>query len=485
MYFRVPANFGEPAPISFPNIRTIPPPGLGEPTVQIVHPRPDIGDLVDYLDATVRARGRVTVPTQRVNFLVKLDPHDKPTWWKRLWEDPVKVFPSVRVTIELVEVGPTLFPFSNYELSALVSQGLQEYLLKLHSKNPSCGDFVTAIGGGFRITTQASIEKELGIDGQLDNLLKQAKITLPMSPADQQKHFWIVYATFPAEITKYLIPEGRVVLDEFEFDKSSLTKTHVGKIIAIARHSVAMAKSIAPPTIGLMGHTDARGIEKYNEGLGQRRASTVQEALRKAIDGISPGLSSQIKINTKSFGETKPLIRATTEAEHARNRRVEVLLPTPRPRCPRVPLRAVVQRALKLLPRLGSAEQAQRIRCLLGKVVQKGGDDRWVYGQLALEVYNNDLRLGTYPFSLLRDALSMETFGAAVPDAQILKNLELIDGRIIQGIGTVNELMGRLKLAASQGVPLIGKMKAMDALRAWMFERVKDDKSIYSCYRNV
>src|SRR5262252_4014403 len=106
--------------------------GLGEVSVKIVTPRPNISDLVDYLDVTVRVRGRVTVPTQRVNFLVKLDPPGKPTWWKRLWEDPLKVFPNVLVTIELVQVGPSLFPFSNYDRSVLVNHGLQEYLLKLH-----------------------------------------------------------------------------------------------------------------------------------------------------------------------------------------------------------------------------------------------------------------------------------------------------------------------------------------------------------------
>src|SRR5262249_9392290 len=135
--------------------------GLGEASVKIVTPRPDISDLVDYLDVTVRVRGRVTVPTQRVNFLVKLDPPCKPTWWKRLWEDPLKVFPNVLVTIELVQVGPSLFPFSNYDRSVLVNHGLQEYLLKLHAKNPSCTDFVTALGGGFHMMTQNALEKEL------------------------------------------------------------------------------------------------------------------------------------------------------------------------------------------------------------------------------------------------------------------------------------------------------------------------------------
>ncbi|MGH9754282.1 MAG: OmpA family protein [Blastocatellia bacterium] len=467
-------------------------PGLGEPTLQpalqIVPTRPNISELIDYLDATVRARGRVTVPTQKVNFLVKLDPPNKPTWWKRLWGDPLKFFPKVHVTVELVQVGVSLIPLSNYENGVIFKHALEEYLLRLHSKNSPCDTgFVTALGGAFRITTKNSIEKELGIDGQLDTLLKESKITLPMSAQDSQRHFWIVYATFPTEIRKYLIPEDRVVLDEFEFDKSSLTKAHIGKIIAIARHSVAMTKSVgSPPKIVLAGHTDDRGTEKYNESLGGRRASEVNKALREAIDGISPGLSKQVAITPRSFGETRPLIKARTEAGHARNRRVEVFLPIPLPRCPRVSLRAVVKRALTLLPRLWMPEQAQRISCLLSKVIQKGADDRWIPSQGVLNVYDTASPLGAYPFTLLRDQLSsVDTFGPAVPDASVLRTLEWIDGQIIEGMGEVNKKIQVLSGAASQGVSLMKTMKAMDALRAWMHARVKDDSSIYSCYRKV
>lgn len=464
-------------------------PGLGDPTIQIISSRPNIRDFVEYLDATVIARGRVTVPTQKVNFLVKLDPSDKPTWWKRLWEDPLKIVPTVQVTIELVRVSVSLFPLPNYENHVLLKHGLEEYVMRVHSKTPCSGDFATALGGGFRITAQKSIEDDLGIAGQLDALLKQSKIALPMSAQDQQRHFWIVYATFPTKIRKYIIPKTRILLDEFKFDQSSLTPTHIGKILAIVRYAEAMRLSSSTGAgfkVGLVGHTDDRGTEKYNVALGDRRASEVKEALSKALDGIRPGLTSQFTLLTKSFGETKPLVKAKTEAEHARNRRVEVLLPIPKSFCRRVSLRAVVKRALDLLPRLGSPEQANRIRCLLRKVAQQGTDDRWAPPELILNVYNTGKPLGTYPFSLLRDQLTIAgVVGNSVPDAQILRLLESIDQSIITGIGEVNKRIHLLSQAASQGIPLINKMKAMDALRAWMHERVQNDQSIYSCYRNV
>jgi len=460
--------------------------GLGDPPdLQIVSSSPNIGDLVDYLDATVRVRARVTVPTNKVNFLVLLDPPDKPTWWKRLWEDPLKIFPEVRVTIELVQVGSSLTPISQYQRFPFLTQGLNQYLMKLHSKDPCTTDYVTALGAPFLINTQKSIEQDLGIDGKLDTLLKKANIKLPMSGLDQQRHFWVVYATFPTDIRKYVIPEDLIVLDKFAFDKSDLTKIHVGKIIAIARHAAALTKFVGTaPKIALAGHTDSRGTEKYNVDLGNRRAAAVKDALGKALDGVSTGLSAQTSVDAKSFGETKPLVKARTEAEHALNRRVEVAMQKTLPRCPRVSLRAVVKRAQKLLPRLSDAAQIKRLDCVLKKLIQKGSDDRWMHAQGVLDVYNSAAPLGTYPFSLLRDQLTMqENYGPAVPDAAILKNLEGVDARIQEGIAKVVQLITILSNAASQGIPLIATMKAMDTLRAWMNERVNNDASIYSCYK--
>ena len=250
-----------------------------------------------------------------------------------------------------------------------------------------------------RISTKASIEQELGIVGQLDMLLRAGKITQPMSARDQRRLFWIAYATFPDDIKRFVIPKGRILLGEFAFDKSLLTDSHVAKIGAIARHCVAISRFISvPPKIAIAGHTDDRGTERYNTGLGERRAAAVNEALRRAIDELTPGLSKQMSITLQAFGETRPLVKARTEGEHARNRRVEVLLQQPLRRCTRVSLRAVVSRSLKLLPRLGSRDQAQRIGCMLRKMLQKGADDRWVFTELVSTVENKTLAFGTYPF---------------------------------------------------------------------------------------
>ncbi|MBQ0156676.1 MAG: OmpA family protein [Bacteroidales bacterium] len=70
----------------------------------------------------------------------------------------------------------------------------------------------------------------------------------------------------------------------------------------------------------LIGHTDERGAEDYNQALSIRRAKQIENALVKN------------KINRKQLvlsgeGETRPVVKnAQTEDEHQKNRRVEIIL---------------------------------------------------------------------------------------------------------------------------------------------------------------
>ena len=77
----------------------------------------------------------------------------------------------------------------------------------------------------------------------------------------------------------------------------------------------------AHPEIALIrveGHTDSRGPEEYNMWLSDRRASAVVEYLVNEA-GVSPD-----RLVSEGFGETQHLVPdATTEDEHAKNRRVE------------------------------------------------------------------------------------------------------------------------------------------------------------------
>ena len=68
-----------------------------------------------------------------------------------------------------------------------------------------------------------------------------------------------------------------------------------------------------------MGHTDERGSLEYNESLSLRRAQWVMFQL--LMKDVSP-----YRLKVKGEGELMPIVKdAKTEAEHQKNRRVEIL----------------------------------------------------------------------------------------------------------------------------------------------------------------
>ena len=115
-------------------------------------------------------------------------------------------------------------------------------------------------------------------------------------------------------------------LDNFGVNKSVVTANHLGKIRDILVKTVAASwKTIKPiDIIRVVGHTDDTGTEKYNVGLGDRRAEAVVAELLK----IYPR-SGRLKIVLeKSPGETQPTADNGTVEGRARNRRVEIFIGT-------------------------------------------------------------------------------------------------------------------------------------------------------------
>jgi outer membrane protein OmpA-like peptidoglycan-associated protein len=100
----------------------------------------------------------------------------------------------------------------------------------------------------------------------------------------------------------------------FGFDKATLTPE--------ARRALdGFATCVAPGASSLQvdGHCDVRGSAAYNMALGERRAAAVARYLERL--GVAPG-----RISTSSFGKSRPLCGERTEACHARNRRVEIMV---------------------------------------------------------------------------------------------------------------------------------------------------------------
>ncbi|MDE2219615.1 MAG: peptidoglycan-associated lipoprotein Pal [Gammaproteobacteria bacterium] len=107
-------------------------------------------------------------------------------------------------------------------------------------------------------------------------------------------------------------PAGVSRLVYFDFDSAEIRPEFVAVIAAHAR-AIAANASIH---VRLEGHTDERGSPEYNIGLGERRAQAVRRA--RVLQGVG-----EAQVATVSYGEERPAVSGHTEADWAKNRRVE------------------------------------------------------------------------------------------------------------------------------------------------------------------
>jgi len=133
----------------------------------------------------------------------------------------------------------------------------------------------------------------------------------------------------PTRVTLAMRPKPYLSLNRFDFDNSSLTIRLHSMVEALSKAVMRSWATSQPVTaIRLIGHTDSTGTEKYNIGLGDRRAHAVEEALRKKLSGLD-----RMKITVEpSPGESEPRADNGTREGRAINRRVEAFVTiTPRP----------------------------------------------------------------------------------------------------------------------------------------------------------
>jgi uncharacterized protein YcbK (DUF882 family) len=143
-------------------------------------------------------------------------------------------------------------------------------------------------------------------------------------------------------------PRPAEILDGIQFDRAALSSTrHNPRIAALARQIVQSQSSQQPiRSVLIVGHTDATGPERYNVGLGQRRATAAMQELCKALERMRPGVSRSIQFQLTSCGEQQ------TKSTPAQSRRVEIFFPRtagPARGCP--PYRERIRLHLKILVR--------------------------------------------------------------------------------------------------------------------------------------
>lgn len=99
----------------------------------------------------------------------------------------------------------------------------------------------------------------------------------------------------------------------FEFDRSDLSAEAREALVYHANRLMENSSL----RYRLEGHADERGTREYNLALGERRAQAIERYLQ--VQGVS---SNQLEVI--SYGEEQPVDPGTSEAAHARNRRVEI-----------------------------------------------------------------------------------------------------------------------------------------------------------------
>jgi outer membrane protein OmpA-like peptidoglycan-associated protein len=100
---------------------------------------------------------------------------------------------------------------------------------------------------------------------------------------------------------------------KFEFDKADLRPEDRELLSRIA----GILMTAHDYTISVNGHTDDVGSAAYNQKLSERRAQAVRDYLVKA------GLTEEI-LSVQGHGKSLPLVKGTSDAARAKNRRVEL-----------------------------------------------------------------------------------------------------------------------------------------------------------------
>lgn len=101
----------------------------------------------------------------------------------------------------------------------------------------------------------------------------------------------------------------------FGFDRSDLSTTAQGNLDKLTN----VLKKYPDTNIEIIGHTDDKGTDTYNQALSERRANSVGAYLR------TKGVSST-RITTRGMGESDPKVANDSEANRAENRRVEFVI---------------------------------------------------------------------------------------------------------------------------------------------------------------
>ncbi|MDO7898956.1 OmpA family protein [Pseudomonas citrulli] len=170
------------------------------------------------------------------------------------------------------------------------------------------------LGGGLICYAQDGDEDDDGVFDRRDRCpdtpantpVEHHGCPLPQYPASAP----VAEPEAPATEVVTLNDAGKVL---FDFDKSDLTPAARGELDGL----MGKLGHANVASIRVVGHTDSVGTDAYNQGLSERRASSVVEYL--LTQGLAPD-----KLTSEGKGESEPVADNETEQGRAQNRRVEL-----------------------------------------------------------------------------------------------------------------------------------------------------------------
>ena len=101
---------------------------------------------------------------------------------------------------------------------------------------------------------------------------------------------------------------------KFQFNKADLRPQDRELLARIA----GILMTAHDYTVSVNGHTDDVGSASYNQKLSEKRAQAVRDYL------VQAGLPAEMISDVVGSGKSRPLVKGTTEAARAKNRRVEL-----------------------------------------------------------------------------------------------------------------------------------------------------------------
>ncbi len=207
-------------------------------------------------------------------------------------------------------VGDTMFYFASDRADSLKGYNVYKRLMKgksVHAPvmvqggfNSDADDknFIVAEKTPFMVSNRAGNE-----DIYRPNVYVPAPEPVDTTPVDTTPQLKVVRKDF------------RTCIFYFEYDKTSMIDSYEAEF----KYIYEFINEDSTSVVKITGHTDERGAEDYNLNLSKDRANVVYDRL------VKMGIDAK-RMTFEGAGKSQPVVvGAQTEADHQKNRRVEIV----------------------------------------------------------------------------------------------------------------------------------------------------------------